>query len=111
LTEGETKSLSSASAHITSAFFIARARYRDLHAAWVDLSARLAGRFSLPVAMMSLQQRGDADLLIRCMEDEFDPETAKSASNVGLTEFSYHYQKMLSEAWIIGCYEIFRACD
>lgn len=103
----ETISLPSVSAHITSAFLIARTKYRDLHTAWIDLSMRLAGKFSLPIATINLQRQGDADLLIRCMEDEFDPERVRDSSNI--IEFSPHYQIMLSEAWIIGCYEILRA--
>ncbi|EKS29430.1 hypothetical protein [Afipia felis] len=107
MTKEETKSPPSASAHITSAFFNARAKYRNLHTAWTNLSGLLSGRFSLPVAMIHLQRQGDADLLIRCMEDEFDPERARAPSNI--MEFSPHYQIILSEAWIIGCYEVLRA--
>jgi hypothetical protein len=103
----EPRSIPSVSTHITSAFFIARTKYPDLHSGWIDLSGRLSGRFSLPVAEINLQQQGDIDLLIRCMEDEFVPERARVSSNI--LGFSSHYQMMLSEAWIIGCYEILRA--
>jgi hypothetical protein len=59
------------SPYIASAFQIAKAKYNAKHVSWINLSARLAGRFSLPIAMTSLQRQGDLDLLLRCMEDEF----------------------------------------
>ncbi len=103
----ETRLPPSVSTHITSAFSIARTKYRDLHTTWIDLSGALAGRFSLPAAEINLQRQGEVDLLIRCMEDEFDPNRVRDLTSV--IEFSSHYQMMLSEAWIIACYEILRA--
>jgi len=85
-------------------FNIARARYRVENRAWVDLSHRLSGRFKLVTAGMNIQRQGDLDILLRCLEDEFN--TNKDTSGVDL---SFHYQMMFSETWIIGCYEIFRA--
>ena len=54
------------------AFNVARAKYRAEHTAWTNLSFVLSGRFNLPVAMMNMQRQGDLDLLVRCMEDEFE---------------------------------------
>lgn len=103
----ETKPLSSVSEHITSAFFTARTKYRELHTAWTYLSGTLSGRYSLSIAEINLQRQGDLDLLIRCMEDEFDPKAARNSTSI--MAFSSHYQMMLSEAWIIACYEVLRA--
>jgi hypothetical protein len=59
--------------------------------------------------MMSLQRQGDLDLLLRCMEDEFEAnKAAETADDLGM-DFTFHYQMMLSETWVVGCYEIFRA--
>jgi hypothetical protein len=89
---------------LNSLFNVARARYRAENEAWVQLSHRLAGRFNLVTAASSVQREGDLDILLRCLEDEFN--TYKDASGVDL---SFHYQMMFSEAWIVGCYEILRA--
>jgi hypothetical protein len=97
------------SPYIASAFQIAKAKYDIEHASWTNLSARLAGRFSLPIAMMSLQRQGDLDLLLRCMEDEFQANRdAEIADKLGF-DYTFHYQVMLSESWVVGCYEILRA--
>ena len=97
------------SPYIASAFLIAKAKYNAEHVSWTNLSARLAGRFSLPIAMISLQRQGDLDLLLRCMEDEFQANRiAETADKLGI-DHTFHYQVMLSESWVVGCYEILRA--
>jgi len=57
---------------VNSLFNIARAKYVAERKAWVDLSFRLSGRFGLVTAAMSIQREGELDLLLRCLEDEFD---------------------------------------
>jgi hypothetical protein len=89
---------------LNSLFNIARAKYRAEKEAWGQLSRRLAGRFKLAAAVLSLQREGDLDVLLRCLEDELN--TNKDASGM---DFSFHYQMMFSETWIVGCYEILRA--
>jgi hypothetical protein len=97
------------SPYVASAFQVARARYSAKHASWTNLSARLAGRFSLPIAIISLQRLGDLDLLLRCMEDEFqENRTTQAADKLG-QDHTFHYQLMLSESWVVSCYEILRA--
>lgn len=91
---------------LNGAFNIAKARYHDRYVAWTNFSALLAGRFALPIAMINLQRQGDLDLLLNCIEDEF--ETNRDAENAGLN-FTFHYQMMLSESWVVSCYEILRA--
>jgi hypothetical protein len=85
-------------------FNVARAKYGTENEAWVQLSHRLSGRFNLGTAAPSIQREGDLDLLLRCLEDEF--KTSNDASEI---DFSFHYQMMFSETWIVGCYEILRA--
>jgi hypothetical protein len=89
---------------LNSLFNVARAKYRAENEAWVQLSYRLSGRFNLVTAVSSIQREGDLDILLRCLEDEFNAN--KDASGMDL---SFHYQMMFSEAWIVGCYEILRA--
>jgi len=91
---------------LNSLFNVARANYQAENEAWVQLSYRLSGRFNLVTAVtsMSIQRVGDLDILLRCLEEEFN--TNKDASG---TDFSIHYQMMFSETWIVGCYEILRA--
>ena len=89
---------------LNSLFNVARAKYRAENEAWVQLSARLCGRFNLVTALPSIKREGDLDILLRCLEDEVD--TNKDTSGM---DFSIHYQLMFSETWIVGCYEILRA--
>jgi hypothetical protein len=89
---------------LNSLFNVARAKYGAENEAWVQLSYRLSGRFNLVTAMSSIQREGDLDILLRCLEDEFN--TKKDATGM---DFSFHYQMMFSETWIVGCYEILRA--
>jgi hypothetical protein len=89
---------------LNSLFNVARAKYSAENKSWVDLSYRLSGRFNLVTAVSSIQREGDLDILLRCLEDEFN--TSKDVPGL---ELSFHYQIMFSETWIVGCYEILRA--
>jgi hypothetical protein len=95
------------SALIPQAFNVAKAKCPDEYRAWTDLSPRLAARSLVPLAVVDIQRLGDLDLLLRCMEDE---HVAKAAGEVLAGDmFGHHYQKMFSEMWIGGWYEILRA--
>jgi hypothetical protein len=101
---GEAMPLPPISPLLTSLFNIVREKYNAEHRTWEQLSHLLAGRFKLFTAAPNIQREGDVDLLLRCLEDEFN--TNKYASEV---DFSFHYQMMFSETWIVGVYEILRA--
>lgn len=94
---------------ICASFNLARARYRAEHTAWTNLSGILSGRFNLPVAVMNMQRQGDLDLLLRCIEDEFEANKASEAADKTGSDMTFHYQLTLSEIWVVGCYEIFRS--
>jgi hypothetical protein len=94
---------------INVAFNIARAKYRAQHTAWTNLSGTLAGRFNLWLATLSIQRQGDLDLLLRCMEDEFEANKAADLADTTGTDMTFHYQQTLSEIWVVGCYEFMRA--
>src|ERR1700751_85474 len=76
----ETMTLPPVSPLLNSLFNVARAKYRGKNEAWVQLSYRLSGRFNLLTALSSIQQEGDLDLLLRCLEDEFS--TNKDSSGM-----------------------------
>lgn len=90
--------------YIEAAWKAARAKYPEQHGTWIDLSARLAGRISIVPLMMNVQRLGDLDLLLRAMEDE---ASANSSSLRGMS-MAFHYQLMLSETWVVVCYEALR---
>lgn len=94
---------------INTAFNVSRTKYRAEHTARTNLSGVLSGRFNLPVAMMNIQRQGDLDLLLRCMEDEFEANKATEIADTTGSDMTFHYQLTLSEIWIVGCYEILRA--
>ena len=94
---------------INVAFNVSRAKYRDEHTAWTNLSGVLSGRFNLPIAMMNIQRQGDLDLLLRCMEDEFEANKAAEIADTTGSNMTFHYQLTLSEIWVVGCYELLRA--
>jgi hypothetical protein len=83
---------------VNAMFAVARTKYHNLYVAWTDISSRLAGRCSLPIAMINLQRQGDLDLLLRCIEDESEAnKIAEAADQLG-ANFIFHYQVMLSES-------------
>lgn len=94
---------------INLAFSVARAKYRAEHTAWTNLSAVMSGRFNLHVATMNIQRQGDLDLMLRCMEDEFEANKAAELADTTGSDMTFHYQLTLSEIWVVGCYEILRA--
>ncbi len=58
---------------------------------------------------MNIQRQGDLDLVLRCMEDEFEANKAAEIADTTGSNMTFHYQLTLSETWIVGCYEILRA--
>jgi hypothetical protein len=85
---------------ITNAFQTAVDRLPELAQRWIQASVQLGEKLPPSGLMMSVQREGSLDLVLRCMEDEL-------ATAPGL-DFSWHYQKMLSEYWISGLYETLR---
>ncbi|WP_441229408.1 hypothetical protein AB7828_03510 [Tardiphaga sp. 215_C5_N2_1] len=88
---------------VTGSFHVARGKYPAENRKWVGLSHVLAGRAGIAPMSASIQQAGEIDLLLRAMEDEFSPQQADRDM------FAFHYQKMLSETWVLACYEFLRA--
>ena len=102
--------LSLVSSLLNALFNATLAKYGAEYEAWVQLSYRLSGRFKLDTAVSSIQREGSLDILLRCLEDEFNTKRGASENKEPPgVDFSYHYQMMFSETWIVGCYEILRA--
>ena len=74
--------------------------------AWVKISARLSCVLPSSLLSMSIQQHGYLDILLRCIEDEYDESRINSDATQDI--LASHYQKMMSEIWIITVYETFR---
>ena len=90
---------------IAAAFDLARAAQPDLHRAWIQVSVRLGGALPHSRMMSAVQQDGDLDLVLRCMEDE-RANSGQAAGQGG--PFEAHHQVMLSEAWVGSLYESLR---
>lgn len=85
---------------IVSAFHQARALYPQVNGAWKKISISVGSRIPKSLLRTSIQRDGEADLVIRCMEDEL----AKTEDDL----FIGHYLNILSTYWIGSMYETFR---
>jgi len=90
--------------YIEAAFVIALRTHAAEGRKWTELSHRLAGRVAVVPLAVNLQRIGHLDLVLRSMEDEH----AEVAANNG-SDLAFHYQMMLSETWVVACYEALRA--
>jgi len=83
---------------ITSAFAVALSRHEQLHLSWIRISSKIGSLLPDSLLMGSVQNVGQLDMLLRCMEDEF-------SSTDGEVDFQLHYQGMFSNIWIGSVYE------
>jgi hypothetical protein len=88
---------------IKAGFELASSKYPDIHGKWVATSYRIGGQLPNSSLVSSVQRAGEMDVLLRCMEDELRIHTDNQE-----TDFSFHYQVMLSELWVGHMYEIIR---
>lgn len=88
---------------VQAGFQLACLKYPDLHGAWVTTSYRIGGQLPASLLVSSVQRAGELDVLLRTMEDELSADKDKAGS-----DFSFHYQALLSELWVGHLYEIFR---
>jgi hypothetical protein len=92
---------------IAQAFAIAMRKYNAEATVMTQLSHRMAARCLVPVASADIQRQSHLDLVLRCMEDEQAARAAGSLPKGNMMTF--HYQKLFSDMWIGGWYEILRA--
>src|SRR5262245_42550443 len=89
---------------IAASFQQASERYSALNEAWKRISHRVGGLLPKSLLFNSVQQYGELDLVLRCMEDEL----ASKVSNTPGLDLQYRYQLLFSEIWFGGFYEILR---
>lgn len=90
---------------IASTFQYARSKNSEINKQWIKISFRVGSKLPQSLLSMNIQQHGEMDLIIRCMEDE---TAERLSTNKDDAYFSFHYQNILSISWIGGMYEIFR---
>lgn len=90
---------------LASAFAFAKKQNSGLCKDWVDASGFIEKVAPGGFARLSVQQCGDIDILLRCIEDE-----AKVSGSIQQLEIlgSVSYQISLSSTWVASMYEIFR---
>ena len=88
---------------IAAAFALAKQRMSGHYQQWVDASWVIGGALPNSMLSSSVQKEGEIDLVLRCME-------AEAVQRAGQPDphFTFHYQVLLSEGWLGGCYEILR---
>ena len=89
---------------ITAALDHSRSQQHEIHSNWVKLSIKYGSVLPESLLMFSFQRMGQVDCLIRCMEEEFSPESSQRPERV----MAGQYKLYLSEIWITGTYDIFR---
>ncbi|WP_133137752.1 hypothetical protein [Legionella rowbothamii] len=90
--------MSSVNILISSAFEMAFKHSPEIHQKWIKSSLFTGAQLPNTQLVISLQDIGNMDLLLRAMEDE-----SSSKAPLNLT-----YQRLLSDLWIGSCYEVFR---
>jgi len=93
---------------VTAAFRAAAAQNPELQQAWINKSHRLGSLLPDSLLTASIQQAGELDMLIRCLEAE-PLSDADIPSDLDI--FSLHYRTMLSTLWVGKMYEICRVLD
>jgi hypothetical protein len=86
---------------IAGSFAQALTRHSALYEAWIRISHRIGGLLPKSLLFNSVQQYGELDLVLRCMEDELAPR-------IGRSPVDYRCQLLFSEMWVGGVYEILR---
>jgi hypothetical protein len=84
-------------------FLAARQRHHELHGTWIRISHRVGSRLPASALVVSIQREGEADLVLRCMEEEYAVSNSNEADL-----FALHYLNLLSVYWVGGMYETFR---
>ena len=93
---------------ISSAFALASSQKREVKEAWLSISHGVGSLLPNSLLVRSIQEVGDLDVLLRCMEEERKP-CVSQPQDFGIdVHFAFHYQSVLSRIWICGLYEIFR---
>ena len=90
---------------LATTFAVALSQHPELHQKWIDISFRIGSLLPNSLLMMSIQDIGKIDMLLRSVEKEFTPGQKDKSE---ITMLAFHCQKMFSGFWIGSMYEIFR---
>jgi hypothetical protein len=101
---GDTQVLSDSIAAILASLFLqARAKQQPCLERWKKVSYRLGPLLPQSLLIVSIQQQGELDSVLRCVEDEFS-----DASQRDKLDTATQYFMMFTVDWIGGTYEILR---
>ena len=88
---------------LAQAFLQARAQQQEVLKRWNKVSYNLGPRVGASLLFVSIQQQGETDAVLRCIEDEFaDPQRREK---IDFVTSSYH---AISVYWIGAVYEVLR---
>lgn len=91
---------------ITEAFFRAFYQHTELRDQWRKLSHQIGGKLPNTLVLYSVQNIGNLDILLRCMEDEFIQHKKTNGAESEADHF--HFQIIFSRMWVSSAYEIIR---
>lgn len=90
---------------IAEAIGLAFSRHVRLHKQWVGVGNTIGPLLPDSSLVVSAQRLGRLDIMLRCMEDEYN---APSGVVTEAEMLALDYQGMLSEFWVVSAYEITR---
>lgn len=95
---------------VVSAFRTAAIKYPQVHKSWINASFRIGALLPKSRLSVSIQQSGDIDMVLRCLEDEAAAILPKKVAAEALTveDIAVSYQLNLSGLWIGSMYEVCR---
>lgn len=88
---------------IEAAFAESQLRNEELHSRWIQISFKIGGQLPQSLLLLSVQQLGSLDLLVRSIEQERSGVLVESE-----TALDTYAQSMFSEVWVCKAYEICR---
>lgn len=93
---------------IFNAFTLAFSDQRTVRESWIRISHGIGSLLPDSLLVMSVQQVGIIDILLRSLEKERETLVFERKRNETDTRLEFHYQCILSQNWVCSVYEIFR---
>jgi hypothetical protein len=94
------------SENMAIAFFEALSKHPETHNNWLKISYKINALLPNSLALISVQRIGEFDLVLRIMEDDFNP---KKQSSTDIDIQAFNIQIMFSDIWVGLIYEITRS--
>ncbi|MBL8708081.1 MAG: hypothetical protein JNL25_02710 [Rhodospirillaceae bacterium] len=89
---------------LADAYALSLSRQPHLNASWVGAGVRVGAKLPTSSLIMSVQQIGRIDILLRCLEEDCLADQSMSS----YSPFSFDLQSLLSNQWISASYEVCR---